>query len=175
VDLVDIIESKRFLGGELLLWLWYESERSGGVFELPDAGEIALVFDDQLVLEAFLAETEQSRLSGGSPADSPEARSALRAGKRVSKAKLRLRRDEREFVFTMSAPDFDFSSVKVPAVLKNEDERLVERLSLLDELTDVWARLYREFLRLRLGAQWPRLEAEMRAWAQSGGAGEPDR
>ena len=176
MDLVDLIESKRFLGHEFLLWLWFEADRGGGVFGLGDAGEVSVAFDDQLVLEAYLAETEQSRLSGGAPAESPEARSALRAGKRVSKAKLRLRRGDREFVFAVDAADFSFASVRVPAVLKGEDERLVERLALIDELMELWRALYREFLRLRLTDRWQATRRSLLVWAQGqapGAAGGP--
>ncbi len=171
MDLVDLIESKRFLGNEFLLWLWFTSEQNGGTFDLSDVGEVVLVFDDQLVLEAFLAETEQSRMSGGAPTDSPEAKTALRAGKRVSKAKLRLLRGEREFVFTVSANDLDFSSVKVPAVLKGDDERLLERLTLLDELAEIWWRLYQTFLTQRLNEDWASSEAAMRDWTQGDAQG----
>jgi hypothetical protein len=166
MDLFDVIEYKRFLVSEFLLWLWFRAERDGGFFDLGELGEVAVVFDDQLVLEALLAETEQSRLSGGAPTDSPEARTALRAGKRVAKAKLRVRRDEREFVFIVNAGDFALSSVKVPAVLKNDDERLLERLTLLDELGDLWNGLYRAVLTQRLGSAWPATQDALRAWAQ---------
>jgi len=173
MDLVDLIESKRFLGHEFLLWLWFETERSGGAFDLPDEGEIIVAFDDQLVLEAYLAEAELSRLSGGAPTDSPEARSALRAGKRVSKAKLRLQRADREWVFTVDAADFGFSSVRVPAVLKEEGERLSERLALIDELSDLWQALFRRFLTIRLTDAWQTLRPSLLEWAQ--GVADRDR
>jgi hypothetical protein len=167
MDLVDLIESRRFLGGEFLTWLWFRCDGGGGEFDLPEVGGIAVTFDDQMVLEAFLAESEQSRFSGASPSDSPEAKTALRAGKRVAKAKLRLLKDQQEWVFTVSAGDFGFASVKVPAILKEEDERLLERVSLVDDLAVMWRALYAAFLRERLGKQWPAVERQIHDWATS--------
>ena len=168
MDLLDLIEQRRFLGGEFLTWLWFSCDTDGGDFELPEMGNVGVSFDDQLVLESFLAESEQSRLSGASPIHSPEAKTALKAGKRISKAKLRILKDDREWVFVVSAPDFTFSSVKVPAVLKEEDERLLERVSLVDELSEIWIGLYRKFLGLRLSDQWKNLEEAFGAWSAEG-------
>lgn len=165
MDLLDMIESRRFLGGEFLVWLWYRCGTGQPRFNLPGIGEVIVGFDDQLVLESFLAESEQSRLTGGAPTESPEAKTALRAGKRISKAKLRLIHEEAEWVFGVSAADFSFSSVKVPAVLKQPDERLLERLTLLDDLSAMWNGIYRIFLRDRLSGDWAETSKHLAAWA----------
>ena len=45
MDLLDIIDEKRFVGQEFLTWLWFKSEERGGTIFLPEAGEdIQLVF-----------------------------------------------------------------------------------------------------------------------------------
>ena len=167
MDLIDIIESRRFLGGEFLTWLWSQCDQHQGRFSLPEYGVVEIAMDDQLVLEAYLAETERSRLTGGAPSDSPEAKTALRSGKRVAKAKMRLGYQGREWVFSADATQFTFSSVKVPAVLKEPDERLLERLSLIDELSDIWRALYRTFLTDRLGERWEQVENEMSEWIKA--------
>ncbi|MCA9561887.1 MAG: hypothetical protein KC561_00290 [Myxococcales bacterium] len=168
MDLVELIESRRFLGSEFLVWLWYRCDNGEARFEIPDFETVTLEFDDQLVLEGFLAESEQSRLKGGAPSHSPEAQAALKAGKRPSRAKLRLLQGDREWVFSVNAHDFAFSSVKVPAVLKEEDERILERVSLVDELCDMWDGLYKLFLERRLGEQWPETVERMSAWITEG-------
>ena len=66
-DLADLIAAKRFLGAEFLLWLWHKDDVRDGLHELPDES-VELHFDDQLRLEGFLAEAEQSALKGGAPA-----------------------------------------------------------------------------------------------------------
>lgn len=162
--LADLIASKRFLGPEFLLWLWYRSDVSDGVHTVHDE-HIELHFDDQLKLEAHLAEAEQSALKGGAPAHSPEAHQALQVGKRVAKAKLRLVKVEREWLFTIDAQTFRLSGVKTPALLTREDdEPLFERLYLIEELEKALFGLYRTFLELRLGAGWASEHAAMRDW-----------
>ena len=49
MELVDCIENSRFLGRELLLWLWYESDRHEGRVEVAD-GTIELWIEDMLTL-----------------------------------------------------------------------------------------------------------------------------
>ena len=45
MDLVEIIESRRFLGGEFLTWLWYRCDVDGGEFALPDGEAVIVEFD----------------------------------------------------------------------------------------------------------------------------------
>ena len=165
MDLVDLIASRQFLGGEFLVWLWYRCETGDGWFDLPGFGPVSVAFDDQLVLDAFLAQAEQSRLTGGAPTQSEEAKTALRAGKRVSKAKLRILHNAQEWLFTVSAVDFSFSSVSVPAVLKRDDDRLLERISLIDDLAELWQTLYRVFMVERLGVEWETARQGIAEWA----------
>ena len=76
MDLMDLIESRRFLGSEFLMWLWFKSECYDGLFDIgPDKRPIEVILDDAMTLEAFLAETERNTFKGGAPAYSPEAKS----------------------------------------------------------------------------------------------------
>jgi len=166
MDFLDRSARVQFLGAEYLLWLWYRSEEFDGAFSLSD-GPIELYFDDQLVLEAHLAEAEQSRLKGGAPAYSPEAHKALQLGKHVAKAKLRLVKDEREWLFTIDTSTFLASGVKIPAVLSDEeDNKFYERMYLIEELDRTWYALYRAFLSERLAETWPEVQATIRAWIE---------
>ncbi len=164
MDLVDLIASKRFLGNEFMLWLWHQDDINDGAHKLGD-DHVEMHFDDRIQLEAALAEAETSDLKGGAPAHSPEAHKALQIGKRVSKAKLRLIKGEREWLFNVDAADFSISGVKTPAVLsKADDEPFFERLFLIEELSDAWAGLYRAFLQIRLGKDWEKTRKELSDW-----------
>lgn len=164
VDLGDEVARKAFLGAEFLMWLWYRVEREENVFQVGDLS-IELFFDDQLVLEVQLAESEQTRLKGGSPAHSPEAYKALQYGKRISRARIRLAHNEREWLFMVSGDTFAMSGIKIPALLRDEsDDRLEERLYLIDELDRIWSGIYRHFLTLRLSDAWPAEADAMRGW-----------
>jgi len=173
MDLIDLITRKQFVGNEFLMWLWFHSEEDDGRFALDD-GSVELYFDDQLVLEAHLAEAEQSRLKGGAPAYSPEAHKALQLGKRVRSAKLRIVKDEREWLFSINADTFAMSGVKLPAVLsQEEDDQFYERMYLIEELEVVWMGLYGQFVRLRIDAEaWESELNAIRTWIQAPTADE---
>ena len=172
MDLIDLIESKRFLGNEFLMWLWFRSDCFDGLFESSE-GSFELIFDDALTLEAYLAETERSDFRGGTPAYSAEARTALQQGKRTAKAKLRLVKDVREWVFTLKAAELDLSSIKIPTLLTEEDdEQFYERMFLLEELEDVVDGLYLQFLTLRLSDHWfDEMLPSMKLWIDGGRIG----
>ena len=86
-------------------------------------------------------------------------------GKRVAKAKLRLVKIEREWVFTVEASSFRLSGVKTPALLTREDdEPLFERLYLIDELERALFGIYRLFLQERLDADWEKQRVEIAEW-----------
>src|SRR5690606_6628274 len=156
MDLIDLIESRRFLGSEFLMWLWFKSECYDGLFDLgPEKRPIEVILDDAMTLEAFLAETERNTFKGGAPAYSPEAKVALRQGKRLSRAKLRVIEEGREWVFTIKAETLDLSSINIPAVLsREEDEKFYERIFLVEEIENIMAALYAEFIGIRLSPSW---------------------
>jgi hypothetical protein len=177
MDLLDLIETRRFLGSEFLMWLWFKTECYDGLLDLAgEDGRLEVFFDDALTLEAYLAETERNMFKGGAPAHSPEAKTALRQGKRAARAKMRVIRDGREWVFSIKAETLDLASIKIPAVLsREEDEKFYERMYLVEEIEDIVAALYREFLVLRVSAAWPeQLLPALQAWIASDEPATPD-
>lgn len=169
MDLLDLIETKRFLGAEFLMWLWFKTECYENLIQTREHGTLELWFDDKLTLEASLAETERNDFKGGAPAHSAEAKTALRHGKRVAKAKLGIIKEGREWSLTLKSESLDVSGVKIPALLsREEEEQFYERMYLLEELEDILHSLYKEFLTLRLNTVWgDDLLPAMRAWVHS--------
>lgn len=171
MNLADLIETRRFLGNEFMMWLWFKSETHDGLMELEEHGPVEVVYDDRLVLEAYLAETERNTLKGGSPAYSPEAKVALQHGKRVSRAKLRVVKDGREWTFTFKSEGMDYTSVKIPSVLsKKQEEKFYERMYLLEELEEIMDALYEEFMTIRLSEGWDKqMVPAMKKWIETDG------
>lgn len=169
MDLIDLINSRSFLGSELLMWLWFKAECFDGVFDMQSGDRVELSFDDQLTLEAYMAETERNSFRGGAPAFSPEAKTALREGKRVQSAKLCVIKEGREWAFRVKAETLGLSGVKIPSLLsKEENEQFYERMYLLDELEEILDALYREFLEIRLSTAWQEVMLPaMQAWIKS--------
>lgn len=169
MDLIDLINSRRFVGSEFLTWLWFRVDCHDGLLDIEDVGRIEVIFDDQLTLDAYMAETQRNDLRGGSPAYSMEAVTALRHGKRPTKAKLRFIREGREWAFTFKAETFDIASLKIPALLtQEEDDQFYERMYLIEEVEEILHALYKEFLRLRLADDWEeRFVGAMKSWIES--------
>lgn len=159
MDLLENIETKRFLGREFLIWLWFESELFESQASAHGVGEFELLLEKQIVLEAGgQKDKEQSKLRGANPASTPEAREALRQGKTPTSASLRLRRNEQEFSFVFNADAFTLSGVKLPALLNDkEDEPFYERISLMEDLEAHIEALYGDFVILRSSDAWDRL------------------
>lgn len=154
MDMIDLINSRRFLGSEFLLWLWFKSECFEALLRTDAHGTLEVWIDDKLTLEAYLAETERNDFQGGAPSYSPESKLALRQGKRPSKAKLGVVKEGREWSFTLKAESMDTSGLKIPALLsREEEEQFYERMFLLEELEDILNTLYKEFITIRLHEQ----------------------
>ncbi|HJK93056.1 MAG TPA: hypothetical protein RMH85_30700 [Polyangiaceae bacterium LLY-WYZ-15_(1-7)] len=157
-SLVDRIEASRFLGGEFLIWLWYESERREGAFEIEGFGGVSFWLEEQMTLRAEGAQgatASESALKGAMPSATPEAKEALRQGKRPTKAKARLERGPQSWSFVLNADPLTLSAVKVPGVIKDgTEEQFFERMQLAEELEGMIYALYGEFLALRVDPRW---------------------
>ena len=88
-------------------------------------------------------------------------------GKKVTRATIRLEKDELAFQFTLSADDFTLGSMKLPKVEKpaedeDPDAMLLERFYLMEVC--LLESLYASFLRLRLSADWSETVQEITTW-----------
>ncbi len=157
------------LGREFLTWLWYAAESNADVVDVDGVGFVRVLFAQRMLLTSLGPAQENSSIASDSPALTDEARAALKTGKKVAKATLLLDLDERHFEVTVDAATFALSGVKLPTVISDhEEERLAERLSLLDELESVLDGLYLQFARLRLDEPaWYQTRVAMHAWVTS--------
>jgi len=154
MELLDLIEGRRFMGREFIVWLWFESELQETNLQPTGVDPLALWLEAQITL---VLEKEESRLKGAIPASSPEAKEALRQGKLPKEAKMRAVRGEREFVWTLKADTLALSGLKLPTQLKKTDEKhevFYERMMLLEDLEASLAALYADFVHLRLSDEW---------------------
>jgi hypothetical protein len=177
MELYERIENTRFLGREFLVWIWWKSELLEGEMVVGDFGPCEVWIDDALTLEARGEAVEQTKLKGGSPSATPEAKEALRQGKVPTKARLAIKHDERDFSLLLDGESFSLSGAKTPALLQDEqEERFYERMYLVEELEEMLQALFREFLLVRLSPYWEsKVAPAIRAWIREEpelGAGE---
>jgi len=154
MDLIERIETTRFLGAEFLVWLWFCSETFDGKFVL-DAGPLELWLDSPLSLESQLQPGERIALRGIHPSATAEAKEALRQNKLPTRARLVLRTESHEFALVLDAATLGVSGASVPAVLsRDSDEAFLERMTLLDTLHRTLDELFASFVRQRLDVGW---------------------
>lgn len=163
MHLVDLVEKRRFMGREFMLWLWFQSEIREGRIEVEGFGPCEIWLEGQLTL---VQEKEQSRLKGATPSTAPEAKEALRQGKMPTQARVRVERGELAFTFLLQADSLGLSGVRIPAEVKDEgDEKFYERMYLIEELEALVGAVFGDFLAQRLSPAWEQAVAPaMRAW-----------
>lgn len=173
MDLVDLIEKRRFVGREFLVWLWFESELFEGRFEVEGFGACEVWLEGQITL---VQEKEQSRLKGAIPSAAPEAHEALRQGKLPTQARMRVTRGELDFAFLFNTDALSLSGVKIPAQVKEEaDEQFYERMYLVEELEALFGALYGDFIALRLSTAWDSdVVPAIRAWVRGEPVADPE-
>ena len=166
-DLLERVESTRFLGSEFLLWLWLRAELVDKPIALPELGEFQVWLDNQIVLQSDIDPNERVTVRGAAPSGSPEAREAVRAQKFPVRARIAIRNDERDFACVLVAHRFAVSGGKIPAVLtKDTDDAFQERMTLVERLCQNLDGLYAAFLRDRLSALWKEAwEPAIVSWA----------
>ncbi len=175
MDLVDLIAEKKFLGQEFLTWLWFKSEERGGVVELPGSGDIVVVFEKHMLLEFGEGEAFEKIVCQGLQAELNEARTGLRMGKKLEQARIHLAQGDYEWHLTLKGSLFEYRSVKSPKTMSAGDEsddpqaaegRILERVGLLETVSRIIDELFRLFLQIRIGTQWPAEVDKLKNWIQ---------
>ncbi|MEM7200088.1 MAG: hypothetical protein AAF628_07470 [Planctomycetota bacterium] len=142
-----------FLGEEFLTWLWFRLEADGGEFTI-DERHIGVAIDDLLAFAPRDGDETEQTLRKGFPIRAPEARSALRTGHRLRRAKLIVADGEQQWTAIVDGPTLSLSSIKLPEDLEAEAttprDRSTERISSFLELHDLVRGVYRVFLDDRL-------------------------
>ena len=149
--------ASQFLGREFLLWVWWRSEVDFATVELAEFGTVDFWIDDHIQFRTSGDDPQISDIRGGAPATTLEARTALLSGKTVESFKMALRVREREYSFSLRADSLEIASLKVPSDLQEgADEKIYERMFLLEEVTGILDALFFRFLELRLTETWNR-------------------
>jgi len=150
-----------FLGREFLTWLWFKSEERNGSISIPGAGDITLSFLRRLILESGEGDYSETILCTGFRTDLKEGKTALREGKKIKEARIRLGMGSDDWEFTFKADAFLFQSMKLPtapAYAEEEEQdregRLLDRIAMTERAVETMERLFSLFLERRTAPQW---------------------
>lgn len=160
-----------FLGEEFLTWLWFRWERDGGEFTFAGNRVVGIAIDDLIVFAPLHDDETQQTLRRGLPTRAPEARTALRQGHRLAKARLIIAEGSRQWVVTLDGESMVFGAVKLAddaEDVENDTDRTGDRSANWLVLHEIISALFGVFLQLRCGAEWKSGEAEAIAlWMSS--------
>jgi len=149
---VNFSGGSEHIGSEFLLWLWFQAETRGGVFQLEGLGQVGGAFDALLEMTAPTGGSKVT-VRGDHPTRQPEAEAALRTGRVPVRARLLLARDEATFELTLDAATFDVGALKLTAESADApapgEEQSQERAALMFELPAMVDALFALFLQRR--------------------------
>lgn len=114
MQLIDLVEKRRFVGRELLLWLWMESELSEATLSTSEHGSFGLWIEKKLVLS--LGE-ESTRISAPMPGLGREAKEALQRGQLPEAAGVRIAWKDDETALAIDAESFAVRGLKLRTLL----------------------------------------------------------
>lgn len=158
------------IGREFLTWLWFKSAERSGTILVPEIGDIGLSFLRRLVLAAGKGEYAESVICQGRHSALKEGMEALRQGKKVKEARIRLARDSEEWEFTLKTDAFQFQSITLPVKSDPDEEdqdnggRLLERIYLIESVFQTIDQLFAHFLEMRSSGSWKKETIRMANW-----------
>jgi len=193
-NLADRIELRRFVGRELLLWLWLESELFEATLETKEHGQFGLWLEGRLILNEG---QESTVIKGSLPGAHREAKESLLRGKMPDRAGLHLSFGDHECTLTLKGDTLSFAGLVPPKKQKDDDEPLridqpppmkrkkknadgvgaggmpseivhetfYDRMHFAKDVEDLITALYRDFLAIRLSPTWDAtVQPALEAW-----------
>lgn len=119
INMADRIELRRFVGRELLLWIWLESELFEATLSTKKHGSFGLWPEGRLVLSEG---KEATIIKGTSPGMNREAKESLLAGKMPELVALHLSFGDHDCTLTLRGDTLGFAGLSVPKKKREEEE-----------------------------------------------------
>lgn len=157
------------LGQEFLTWLWYRSEVHNG-FKDADGNDFIVTMEKRIVVQGGEGDLMETASVSGAMSELREARLGLTTGKKVTRALVRFDQEPESWNFTLRAEDFSLGGFKTPKVDNKEEKdddpeaAFFEKIYLLDKGLGFFDGIYKEFLDLRLSAEWKAEVKSIQSW-----------
>jgi hypothetical protein len=89
---------------------------------VPNAGDIRIIFVQKMVLASGEGQYQETVACSGIYSELKEGKAALRKGKKIKEARIKLAIESDECEFTFKADSFQIQSMKLPATLNMAEE-----------------------------------------------------
>lgn len=157
------------LGEEFLTWLWYQSDTAPDSFTTQNGSPFHVYMEQRIVVQGGQGNEKETATVTGSLSPLREARFGLGTGKKVTRALIRLEKDDFAFQFTLRAEDFSIGSLKTPKLDREDrddepDALFLEKIYLIENCLEMLDNLYNSFLLLRFSNLWQKEVAGMAQW-----------
>lgn len=161
----QLLRGGTWLGRELLTWLLWRSEAGDPLLQ-HDGQDLTVLFTGRVILRGVHGEVVELAAKGTLAPYSTHVRRALADGLLVHTARVHLTHGERVWEATLDAEHLDVRSARLPQLLtEEEDDRLTERLDLVDQLSGMLDALVAEFTAVRTSRAWTkRVVPELQQW-----------
>ena len=156
------------IGLDFLTWLWFFSEARKGLLETSEGG-FAIRVEGPLTFFREGDGAHEAKLKNGEPLLSGEAKTALLAGKKLSRAVVHLVKDEEEWKVELDASEFVFRCLTLPKPeALDRVSKYHDRMRSINTFLTGFLSLYDLFLDERLdGSRWQEARAEIHSWVRS--------
>lgn len=159
------------LGEDFLTWLWYKSDVDPAGFLDKNGSPFAVYVEQKITVSGGAGQTRETASVTGALSPLREARFGLAAGKKVTRALLRLEQGDSSFVCALKAENLSPTSLKTPKIRKeNEDDEpdalLLEKFYLIEICLNLIDSLYAAFVNLRFSPDWSREERSLALWLE---------
>lgn len=165
----QMLRGRAYLGREFLTWLLWRSETAtsaaNSVTVFQDAG-VEVLFTGRCILRGITGDVTEMVARGALAPYSAQVKHSLDRGLLIHQARVRLTHGEKVYEVTLDAEFLDLRAAKLPELMaEEEDDRLLERLYLTEQLAGMVDALVHAFLAVRCKPGWGRMVVpEMKHW-----------
>lgn len=144
----DDLRKECSFGKDFITYICYMSDKNAGVIMIPGSDDQFLLWLDGRIVLADDREPPPNTVSySGDDFTVDDLRQAIRSGKKVREARLRIEQGANVWSFNFKAERFEVSSLKIDMPQTNDmDERFFDRMLSIEALNGLLDQLYEYFI-----------------------------
>jgi hypothetical protein len=151
----ETLRKQNSFGRDFLTWLSFKSDERAGKMELGSGETFALWIDGKLVMEDDRPAPPNSVAYHGDDFTNQDIKAAVRAGKKVREARLRIEKGENTWTFTLRGDRMELSGLKIDMPkAADKDELFFGRIMSIESLNRLLDGLYTDFIMAVHGSDW---------------------